>query len=423
MFSTGDNATPAGGDSCALPSLLFALLVLAPPCSAVCAEEGHVEECGSGQVESSGPLAPTTFGAGLPELRDNRASGPYCGIYSLYACLSALGIETELEDYVSTKYVGSFQGSTAKELIDAAKDFGAQAECFSHLTHRELKRLQTPMVLHMRTNWADGGFNHWVAFLGYDGQRMRIVDPPHPMQTISAAELLANWDGTGIGVSEQKVDHAFLFAARVDYLIGIGLLLPAIYVLRRMFAGQGQLPADAPLEVRAKTLALHVGVILGFSFVLGLGYHASSEVGFLRNPTALAEVTRRHYATEIPELSLAETEREIRDHEPLVLDARRVSDYRRGALPGARSMSAFSTLSERQQALTGVPKAERIILYCQSARCAYADEVAKFLKFNGYENLAIFRDGYRVWRQAHASTKAGKNQKASKESAGRDHVG
>lgn len=337
--------------------------------------------------------------ATLPQLSDNRVSGPYCGIYSLYVCLSALGIETRAADYVSTKYIGSFRGSSAEELIGAAKDFGAQAECFSHLTHCELRRVQTPLILHMRGSWANAGFNHWVAFLGCDGDRVRIIDAPRPLQTISPAELLANWDGSAIVVSKEEVDRAFLFDGWVDFVIWSGLLVAAMYLLRIVFGSDSPLPFDAPLQARAKTLALQMGVILGFSLLLGVGYHALSEIGFLANPTASAEVTRRHYSVDIPEVSLADMENEIRQSQPLVLDARRVTDYRRGALPGAKSMSVNSTLSERQAVLANVPKDKRIIVYCQSAVCGYADEVARFLKFNGYTNLAVYRDGYRVWSQ------------------------
>jgi rhodanese-related sulfurtransferase len=56
-----------------------------------------------------------------------------------------------------------------------------------------------------------------------------------------------------------------------------------------------------------------------------------------------------------------------------------------------------STLPERQEALQGVSSSFPIIVYCQSAGCRYADEVAAFLKFNGYPDISIYRGGYREW--------------------------
>ncbi len=382
--------------------LVLTLFVFADSCGMVRAKEANIGAPGNRSINTSRQLAQRPHETQLMDRNFNRASGPYCGIYSLWVCLSALGIETRPGDFVSTRYVGSFQGSTSQELIDAAKDFGAKTQCFSHLTQEELARVQTPMILHMRSSCVDPSFRHWVAFLGCDGARMRIVDAPHPLETISPAELLANWDGSAIAISRDNVDDAFLFDGRIDYLFRVGLLVLALYLLRRQFGNVSPLPIDLPLNVRAKALVSHVGVILGFSFLLGLGYHTFSTVGFLENPTALAEVTRRHYSIAIPEISLADAEKEIHDSQPLVLDARHVIDFRRGALPGARSMPVESTLSERQQVLADVPRDKRIIVYCQSATCGYADEVARFLAFNGYTNVAVYRDGYRLWSRASA---------------------
>ena len=60
----------------------------------------------------------------LPQLNMNRASGPYCGINSLFLCLDALGIETHPEDYISPEFIGSTKGSSAAELVVAARHFG-----------------------------------------------------------------------------------------------------------------------------------------------------------------------------------------------------------------------------------------------------------------------------------------------------------
>lgn len=335
-----------------------------------------------------------------PVLQDNRISGPYCGIQSLFVCLDTLGMATDIKDYLKTDYVGSFQGSTAEELIQAAKDFGAKAECFSHLTHRELGRIDSPAILHMRSNWGDGGFNHWVAFLGMEGGRVRIIDAPHPLQTMTTAELVANWDGTAIVVDREEPNQGFILAARFDYLLGVAVLLLVVFFLQTAFSTHRVQRQSSPIHP-GRTVLVQAGAILGVAMVLSLAYHACSEIGFLRNPTALADVTRRYYSVDIPELTMAQCEKEISEGKPLVLDARRVVDYQRGALPRAKSMSLYSTLPERQTVLTDVSKSTRIIVYCQSSRCGYADEVAKFLKFNGYENLAIFRGGWLEWKKTH----------------------
>ncbi|QDT43405.1 Rhodanese-like domain protein [Gimesia alba] len=336
----------------------------------------------------------------LPALNDNRIRGPYCGVNSLYACLTALGIETTPADYIKTRYIGSFEGSSAKELIDATRDFGAHAESLSHLTHRDLRRIQTPMILHVQGNRTDKNFNHWIAFLGFEGDRVRIVDAPLPLQTLTMAELLSKWDGTAIAVSKEELTHGFLYESRVEIILGLGLLAFAVYFLARCFSNSFSI---VKFKINSKKVSLlwQMCIIFGFSLLLSLGYHAASDVGFLNNSTALAEVTIRYHSSKIPKLTLAETEQEISEGEPLLLDARYAIDFQRGTLPNAKSIPINSALHDRQQILAGVPRTKRIIVYCQSSGCGFADEIAQFLEFNDFKNVAVFRGGYREWSQNH----------------------
>ena len=51
---------------------------------------------------------------------------------------------------MSTRYVGSFQGSTSQELIDAAKDFGAQGR-YLPISLKRNRTVQTPMIVTCKT--------------------------------------------------------------------------------------------------------------------------------------------------------------------------------------------------------------------------------------------------------------------------------
>ena len=152
---------------------------------------------------------------------------------------------------------------------------------------------------------------------------------------------------------------------------------------------------------KCKLGVIQTAVLLGFLFVLGILHHAFSPVGFLKNPSAVAEVTRRYYSVDVPEIDIAEMELAVEDGTIPLFDARYVRDYKRGTIPGAKSISINSDLTERREVLGSIPKARRIVVFCQSSGCGYADEVAQFLKFNGYENVVIYRGGYREWKQKH----------------------
>ncbi|MDR1269286.1 MAG: hypothetical protein LBK82_07155, partial [Planctomycetaceae bacterium] len=138
-------------------------------------------------------------------------------------------------------------------------------------------------------------------------------------------------------------------------------------------------------------------LLLGAIFVVAVLYHAISETGFLRNPTAVAEVTRRYYSVDIPEINLSEMQTIVSEKSCPIFDARYARDFKRGTIPDAKNIPINSNLSERQQILAGIDKNHRIVVFCQSVGCGYADEVAQFLKFNGFSNVVLYRGGYREW--------------------------
>src|SRR5262245_16382892 len=75
------------------------------------------------------------------------AAGPYCGVYSLFAALSACGINTNFEQLLEQKYVGSIRGSSALELQSAARDLGAVCSAASGLSATTLRTAQCPLIL------------------------------------------------------------------------------------------------------------------------------------------------------------------------------------------------------------------------------------------------------------------------------------
>ena len=334
----------------------------------------------------------------LPELKARRTGGPFCGIHALYVCLDSLGIKTNFEEFVSTRFVGTPNGSSAKELIDAAEHFGAHAQVFANLTQNELYRIKQPMILHIRSTWENDGYNHWVAFLGFEGHRARILDHPRPLQDMALAELLANWDGTAIIVSKEPINTAFVYWSKFDILVLVVVLFCGFYFCNGMFERRLQ-ETGSRYHKYHRLFRQSVGLAL-VGIVAGVGYHFLSPIGFLRNPSAVAEVTRRYYSADVPSITLNVLGEEMQtSNPPLLLDVRREIDFQYGSIPQAVSLPINSSLPDRQQTLKGIQKSQRILLFCQSQYCGYASEMARFLKFNGYENIAVYRGGYREWSE------------------------
>ena len=333
----------------------------------------------------------------LPDLKNIVVAGPYCGVYSLYACLNVFGIQSPMEELLTAEYVGSHRGSTSNELIAAAEKYGIHGKSYGNMTWRQLFDTKEPMILHFRGgNHTD--FNHWVAFLGAEGKHVRIIDTPHEMAYLSIAELLAHWDGTAIVLSKNEIRDDIVWKSWLDYLPIALCLLGGVFVFRT-FAHSGKIePSVAPTRFLAlKKLFIQTISIVGVIGFMAVLLHSLSDTGFLKNPVAIAEVTRRYYAVDVPEISVSEMKQIVERSDVVIFDTRYRRDFNRGAIPHAVNLPIDSSLAERKDALRGVDKSTKIVLYCQSSGCGFADEIASFLKFNGYRNVSLFRGGYREW--------------------------
>ncbi|MDO4588196.1 MAG: rhodanese-like domain-containing protein [Planctomycetia bacterium] len=335
----------------------------------------------------------------LPDLKEIEVSGPYCGIYSLVSCLGTFGIEPKIEELLVPEFVGSFQGSSNQEIIEAAQKYGCYAKTYSKLSWNDLKNATSPMILHVRSSYSDRMFNHWVAYLGCEGDFARIIDFPHPMTPLHPAELLAQWDGTAIEISNKPITQNLAISSLINYFLLIMFVFGGGAVFRYVVTYPQNVCPSFSMERQFKQIMFQTSFILGLLFIVGVLYHTFSEIGFLKNPTAVAEVTRRYYSVDIPEILYPEMVTIIAEQKVPIFDSRYVRDFQKGTIPGAKSLSINSILSERQQILAEVPKNQRVVVFCQSEGCGFADEVAQFLKFNGYHDVVIYRGGFREWSQ------------------------
>lgn len=324
----------------------------------------------------------------LPQLEEIKSGGPCCGVYSLMACLESINVNYDIKKLINPEFVSSSRGSSAAELIKAAEASQAHARAFVKMSVANLWSAKFPLILHVRGNGADRNYLHWVAYLGMDGGKVRILDLPHSLETVAPAELMARWDGLAVAVSREPIEGWPFAVSGIEQVSPILMILCAILACRLAgLGGVGETSLRSAIAIAISAAACSIG------------YHATSEVGFLRNPSAVAEVDRRYHTGSFPIRTYADLATLLGKNEATLIDARRAADYRLGAIPGAINMSVDSTLTQRQFALRGVSKAAPIVVYCQSAGCPYSDEIAEFLRFNGYENVSIYRGGYREWQK------------------------
>lgn len=327
-----------------------------------------------------------------------QTSGPYCGIYCIYASLCLYGFNINFDDLVDARYVGAFEGSGLGELERAARDFGLKTAALRDMSIESLSQCESPVLLHVKDKRVGKRPDHWVLFLGVESGRARILDPMKPIELIGFGDLLSRWNGTGLVVSKEPPNIPAICA---PHWLQVGLILGVCLVLgvrREAGALCRPRPGGPPRAAfRLSTAAREAVAILMLAIALAAILHASSRIGFMRNPQAVASVETRYHSKFLRSESSEEMDDHVASRDAFIIDARFRRDYLAGHIPGAVSIPADSSLDDRSKALQSVSRSTRIVVYCQSEFCEFDDEIATFLLFNGYKNVQIYKPGWMGW--------------------------
>ena len=350
-----------------LPVVVFLLISIQPCCGTDPARQDH-------QKRASG-------------LYSFESHGPYCGIYSIAAAAAALGVDVEISTLWTSEVVSEETGSSAANLMDGLKRVGLQGTCHAGLSWMDLFDSQNPLILHYRSVTASGeDFDHWVTMLGVNENGQFIVyDPPFPAIETGPAMLLANWDGFAIEV-HRPGEPLFKPYRGVLVMIGLfGVVALGLPVAKHF------VPQNLPIGFQ---LALSAAVLAGSGFVL----QNSMRVGLQRNSTSVAAVQDRYFGTDFDDIELSEL-RNMQSRGALLVDTRLSSSFARGSIPGAISLPIDSSLPYREQVLSPLRRDTEIVVFCQSVHCDYSDKIARFLRFNGFSRICIYRNGMEGWKE------------------------
>ncbi|HMP04673.1 MAG TPA: rhodanese-like domain-containing protein [Gemmatales bacterium] len=318
--------------------------------------------------------------------------GPYCGVYCVQAALAALGTPADMAALMDARYVTSFNGSSAIDLIRAVRDQGADAQMFTGLSLSTLRLANQPIILHVRKAGFGNPFSHWVLFLGMEGDQARILDPPHELEQWDLGDVAAVWNGVGVVVSKEPIDRWPMLALDVVVnvlLAGAALLL--VLLSRHWLLGGGhstRLPAIGGTAV----------LLLSSAGLLALVWHFCLPEGFARSPTALRLVRAQHFQRSFPEVDVELIKRIARQEEPdtVLVDARFPGAFAMGHIPGAINIPVTSHVQGLKRPGFLNPAA-RYVVYCQSAGCEWSDLIANKLSMVGVRQIEIYRQGYREW--------------------------
>jgi rhodanese-related sulfurtransferase len=358
-----------------------------------------------GGAGTTGPTTgPTTRQAtgSAPTAQKLKYSRPYCGVYCLYGALHSLGVETPMANLLRPEYISTTDGSSISELVQAARDAGAYATAFDRLPTDALYRSPDRLILHVKSAPDAKKFDHFVLCLGGADDGVRLFDPARGVRTISSRDMGLVWDGTAIVVGRTPVNsRALLLPARLRlFALGACVLCAAVApgLLKPRVRPRGTNPAAPPTLRRGVTQSLgQVALMWVAAGAVALCYHAARADGLLAHHEAVESTVKAHETDFIPHVDAAAVKSAAAGG-AVIIDARLAPDYALGHIDGALSIPVDLGAEERRRALAAVPRASRIIIYCQSPGCPYAGRVAASLRADGFEDLSIYRGGWVEWK-------------------------
>jgi rhodanese-related sulfurtransferase/predicted double-glycine peptidase len=328
----------------------------------------------------------------------DNSSLAYCGIYCLYAASLEFHSHLTFNQLLRDEYVSSRSGSSLLDLERAVTDNGLYCVTFQNGSLRMLRSSKNPVILHITASIGIRDYNHYVLLLKATDNNFVVLDPGQSAHEISANQLSASWDGSGLVLSDKPIQTNQLFLTPwLDCVIGIVSTLLILLGLRwivskiKWLTGQDSRLGNHIIALRQAI------VIVTITIGMAVGYNSIAATGFIRNPQYVQDVQQAHIASFLPRVSLEESRHRV-DAGALLIDARYASDYNFGHISGAINLPVNSSLVDRSTVLSQVDRMRPIIIYCQNSDCPYSQSLAALLIDDGYKNLYLLNGGYDEWK-------------------------
>jgi len=325
-----------------------------------------------------------------------RAPGAYCGVSCLYVLMKGANRDIDYTELLVRKYIGSRKGSSMAELEKAARDHGLYGVPLENLTTKDLVHSDYPIVLHVKPSLGSPEYDHYELFLGTENRGAILFDPPNPIRWIPFRELVPRWDGNGLVVSTRPIDLDAMLVPMRHRFVARAVVVVAFVLAVHLAKRQWFTPRN-----RSRFRSLGLSAAQGSGFVMaalfcGMLSHGATDEGLLANANAIASIQQAHLGNFIPKVCASKIRR-LLGSDTVLVDARLKTDYEAGHLKGAVSVPVDANDIRRHEAMVGVPGDARIVVYCQSSKCKFAEMVAVQLVNDGFSDISIFKGGWNEW--------------------------
>ena len=323
------------------------------------------------------------------------SSGPYCGLYSMYAALRMHGADVTPQDVLKAEYVGSAEGSSFAELIRLAADCGFQAVAAQNLTLDMLDQTDASAILHVKSSIKSRTMNHYVLYTGSNGDYCQIYNPPNAPRQVLRSELAQHWYGTAVLVSPDPIDLSGLAWWRRGRIISVLLIVMTGVAALSMLCTQLGRKVQLTTAWGSEFVLL---VLLGIG--LAIGYNRFSRDGLLRASASPQLTENALLESFISRITFDELKQKYARGEIVLVDARWAADYAVGHIDGALNIEPNAGVDVYEALRDGLARDKEIVVYCQSAGCPYASVAVQKFQSVGHEKVRYFKGGWNEWRHA-----------------------
>lgn len=315
-----------------------------------------------------------------------RGSDSTCGAYALYAIAKISGQDVRIETLLSPNYISSPYGSTFRDIVAAARDIGLHAVPFGDLSPADLKYAPGPLILHVRSQPSRVSYDHLVLYVGCRDNQAVLIDNG-VVKTIRFQKLLASWDRAAIAVSASPPSRLRLMLPSLLFFACAALALLALRTSGSLL----------PEPWRISNPFCQAVVIFAIGALVGLVHNCTSDGGLFADSETVTIVEQWHTDAFLERVDAVQLRRDIDAREKMIIVDIRANDvFASGHIDTAINVPWVST-SQQFGETNFKHFGERIVLYCQNAKCPASRRAAQILISRGFTNVRVYEGGWDDW--------------------------
>lgn len=315
----------------------------------------------------------------------------HCGVYSLFAIACALNKPAALNELVTADYVSSEFGSSASDLIRAARALNLHAAAIEGWSVAALRSSGNPALLNLKIS-NDSKCGHWVAWLGEkDGQAI-IYDPLSKLERVPLAVLFSRWNGSAVIVSDSPIGTGMIVRSMIAWF---AWLLTPLTLISVMTFAHSRFQASSGVHFYKRT-CIGVALILMVSVIWTALDAALNSANSIRTRESAIAV-RCHGSAELPnEIALVGDnliESLVGNSRVTLVDARPEAYFHQYSLPGAVNIPVNAPLFDFIKAISSLDPSRDVVVFCERSSCQWDQMVARRLCCCGFDNVRVYQPG------------------------------